>query len=458
MRTLKCIASVIATVMVLSFGNLINAQTVDSVTFSQSFIFTNENTTEKCPNISYEYYVDGNVDTSFSTYDGLSVVKAGSADDLSLSTSTIDLSSTSIPGSAVDYTLDYNITINFGTYSSDGVYRYRLVRSDSTGDSKICYFDVYVSTSGSEYDVIGCNFYDSDFSSTEQSKITGFEDRYVLSEEGTVSYNQQSLIRFEDEEGNKLFEDIPLYNYITEEPSGRVVPVKAASRPVKAAGLNLIKNSASIDIDTGLTTYEQNLQTLLDQGYVVVNDEVAINRALENPVWFSDDHNETLIFHVTMRAPEAPVGATFRVRIAKVDFDNIAYYLRDAEFTIYRSDGSIMTDENGNPCVGVTGEDGYLEFRIINDGDSYYIQETRAPAGYELNTDKFPITPTVDGAEVEDDGVILVPIMIRDRFIVVIPPKTGDDFNIVYYSAAGIVGIGLFTAGIIYLKKRKEIN
>ena len=458
MRTLKCIASMIATVMVLSFGNLINAQTVDSVTFSQSFIFTNENTTEKCPNISYEYYVDGEVDTSFSTYDGLSVVKAGSADDLSLSTNTIDLSSTSIPGSAVDYTLDYNITINFGTYSSDGVYRYRLVRTDSTGDSKFCYFDVYVSTSGSEYDVIGCNFYNSDFSATTQNKITGFTDSYRLSTDEIISYEQQSLIRFEDEEGNKLFDDIPLYFYYSALTAGDIVPVKSASRPVKAAGLNLIKNSASIDIDTGLTTYEQNLQTLLDQGYVVVNDEVAINRALENPVWFSENYDETLIFHVIMRAPEAPVGATFRVRIAKVDFDNISYYLSGAEFTVYRSDGSVMLDENGNPCVGVTGEDGYLEFRIINDGDSYYIQETQAPAGYELNTDKFPITPTVDGASVEDDGVILVPIMIRDRIIVLIPPKTGDDFNIIYYSVVGLAGIGLFTAGIIYLKKRKEIN
>jgi len=458
MKSAKCIASAIVATMVLSFGTFASAQTVDSVTFNQSFFITNENAGDKSPYISYEYSVDGNVDTSFSTYEGLTDVIAGSPDDLTISPSSIDLRGTVIPGSAVDYELDYNITINFGTYSSDGVYRYRLIRSDSIGEQKISYFDVYVSTSGSEYDVIGCNFYDSDFSATTQNKITGFIDSYRLNAEEIISYDQQSLIRFEDEEGNKLFEDIPLYFYYSTPTVDDIVPVKAASRPVKASRLNVIKNAASIDIDTGLATYEQNLQTLLDQGYVVVNDEVAINRALENPVWFSENHNETLIFHVTMRAPEAPIGATFRVRIAKVDFDNVSYYLSGAEFTIYRSDGSVMLDENGNPCVGVTDSEGYLEFRIVNDGDNYYIQETKAPAGYELNTDQFPITPTVDGAQVEDDGVILVPIMIRDRIIVLIPPKTGDDFNIVYYSVAGLIGIGLFTTGIIYLKKRKEIN
>lgn len=456
MKSVKCIAGSIVAIMILSFGQLVGAQTIDSVTFTQSFGFSNENATDKNPAISYEYTIDNDVDTSFSTYDGLSTVYAGNPEDITLSTSSIDLSSLVVPGLSTNYTVDYDITLTFGTYSAAGVYRYRFIRNDSIGSSKISYLDVYVSTDGAGYGVIGCNFYDSDFTTTTQNKITGFTDNYVLTATDIVSYEQQSLIRFEDEQGNKLFEDIPLYNYYSEPAPDAIVPVKAASRPMKAMSRSIEPLfAASIDVETGLATYQQNLQTLLDQGYVVISDDVANNTS---NVWFSENRSETLIFHVVMRAPEAPIGATFRVRIAKVDFDNIAYYLRDAEFTIYRSDGSIMLDENGNPCVGVTGEDGYLEFRIINDGDSYYIQETRAPAGYELNTDKFPITPTVDGAEVEDDGVILVPIMIRDRFIVVIPPKTGDDFNIAYYSAVGLIGIGLFAAGIIYLKKRKEIN
>ena len=150
------------------------------------------------------------------------------------------------------------------------------------------------------------------------------------------------------------------------------------------------------------------------------------------------------------------VSSVFRVRIAKADANNISYMLSGAEITIFNEDGSIATDVNGNQCVGLTDANGMIEFVVVNDGThTYYAQETKAPAGYNINPDKFAITPVSEGASYDSDGALLIPITILDT-IILIPPKTGDNMNLGLWIALAAVALLGTAAGTIYIVKGKK--
>ena len=143
------------------------------------------------------------------------------------------------------------------------------------------------------------------------------------------------------------------------------------------------------------------------------------------------------------------------VKIAKADKDNIAYYLKDAEITIFNEDGSIAKDVNGVDCVGMTGEDGSVSFRIKYDKNNHmYAMETKAPAGYQLSTEKFYIT--LNEAGVPDFGTIKINILDA---IIIIPPQTGDTINLSVLYCVMIMST-LFAAilAVTLVKKRKQIQ
>lgn len=152
------------------------------------------------------------------------------------------------------------------------------------------------------------------------------------------------------------------------------------------------------------------------------------------------------------------VSSVFRVRIAKADANNISYMLSGAEITIFNEDGTIATDVNGNQCVGLTDSNGMIEFVVVNDGThTYYAQETKAPAGYNINPDKFAITPVSEGATYDSDGALLIPITILDT-IILIPPKTGDNFNMGLWIALAVLAVLGVAGGTFYMTRNKKKN
>ena len=156
------------------------------------------------------------------------------------------------------------------------------------------------------------------------------------------------------------------------------------------------------------------------------------------------------------------VPLNLHVRIAKADADNINYMLAGAEITIFNGDGTVATDINGNPCVGVTGADGIVEFTIVYlSGNNYYAMETAAPEGYDINPDKFYIYPDTSR---EADGTCLIPISILDQALTIpprvsIPPRTGDTIaTIVIVAVLAVCGIGAGAYFVISSKKKKVEN
>ena len=164
------------------------------------------------------------------------------------------------------------------------------------------------------------------------------------------------------------------------------------------------------------------------------------------------------------------VSLILHVKIAKADKDNVAYFLKDAEITIFYAEldengeyitdaeGNVVytvaTDINGNECVGVTDANGEVNFLVNYDENKvYFAQETKAPAGYNINPDKFEVVPTDDR---ETEGVCLIPITILDT-IIIIPPKTGDSMNIgMWVTLIIIATIGLAGGATYFVINKKK--
>ena len=185
-----------------------------------------------------------------------------------------------------------------------------------------------------------------------------------------------------------------------------------------------ISGTTTIDQDTGLIITDETAKILIAT-HEDINDE---DQTIES----------SLLLHV---------------KIAKADKDNVAYYLKNAEITIFNADGTIAYDVNGNPCVGITNENGEVEFNLVYDRENtYYAQETKAPAGYSINPEKFEITPTSDR---ESEGVCLIPVTILDT-IIIIPPKTGDNMNFGLYIVLTVLSTCGLAGGCFYFFKRRK--
>lgn len=147
------------------------------------------------------------------------------------------------------------------------------------------------------------------------------------------------------------------------------------------------------------------------------------------------------------------VGLILKIKVAKADADEIKYYLQGAEITVYNGDGTIAKDLDGKDCVGITDENGEVQFALLWTGEEeYYAMETAAPAGYMMNYDKFEIKPT-GKAEL---GVDTITICVYDA-VIIIPPQTGDDNNLIIYAAVAalcvVAGVAIVLVG---RKKKKE--
>ena len=138
------------------------------------------------------------------------------------------------------------------------------------------------------------------------------------------------------------------------------------------------------------------------------------------------------------------------VRIAKADADKVSYYLKGAEITIFKEDGTIAKTKDGKNAVGITDENGIATFILNFDQNTkYFAQETKAPAGYSINPNKFEVIVNDKYTFFETD---LIKINILDKIIFIPPIKTGTGTLAVTSFAT------LLTAGftLILLNKKKK--
>ena len=141
------------------------------------------------------------------------------------------------------------------------------------------------------------------------------------------------------------------------------------------------------------------------------------------------------------------VSMDLELSIVKADKDNTSKVLKGAEFTVYNQDGTIAKDKNGKDAVGVTDENGKVAFKLAYDQDNeMYVMETKAPEGYTLSTEKYPVKRTGK----DKLGVDQVTITVLDDKV----PPTGVKSNALVF--AGIAVVAVVALGVVILSKKKE--
>ena len=150
------------------------------------------------------------------------------------------------------------------------------------------------------------------------------------------------------------------------------------------------------------------------------------------------------------------VGHNIEVSIAKADAKDVKHFLAGAEITIFDAKGNVVKDINGKDCVGVTDKDGNVKFTVFYNaakGEKLYAQETKAPASYQINKNKFEITPKgTDDTEKPE----IIPISILDEALIIPPhPKTGDIVKMLIPAVGGVVALAAIVT-LVVRKKRKN--
>lgn len=141
------------------------------------------------------------------------------------------------------------------------------------------------------------------------------------------------------------------------------------------------------------------------------------------------------------------VSMDLELSIVKADKDNTNKVLKGAEFTVYNQDGTVAKDKNGKDAVGVTDENGKVTFKLAYDQDNeMYVMETKAPEGYTLSTEKYPVKRTGK----DKLGVDQVTIAVLDDKV----PPTGVKSNALVF--AGIAVVAVVALGVVILSKKKE--
>lgn len=136
------------------------------------------------------------------------------------------------------------------------------------------------------------------------------------------------------------------------------------------------------------------------------------------------------------------VSMILDVNIAKADADNVGHFLKGAEITVFTEDGKIAKTVDGKDAVGVSDENGKVSFSIPYSFEhKYYVQETKAPNGYNINNEKFEVKPTGQ----DKLGTDLIKINVLDEAIII--PPTGVSNNIIIAGALftlALAGLALY--------------
>lgn len=218
---------------------------------------------------------------------------------------------------------------------------------------------------------------------------------------------------------------------------------------VKDADGNIVTSSVTfvaeepngtIDVEFTIDASKYAGKHLVAFETILIEDvEVAIHADI-------NDDEQTIIVPLKLHA-----------QIAKADRANVTYFLKDAEITIFKkgvngAPDTIAKDINGKDCVGMTDENGRIDFTVIyySEDDQFYAMETKAPRGYQLCEDKFEIYPSGDR---EGLGTDLIKISVLDE-IIIIPPKTGDNTPIIILVA--LLGVGIVGVVILFATRGKK--
>ena len=218
---------------------------------------------------------------------------------------------------------------------------------------------------------------------------------------------------------------------------------------VAGAKMTLIDKVTGNEITTFTSTKENtDISKFVEGGktYILREDEAPFGfnkfEDIEFTVTGTRQHEQVIMAVDTRKV--------FYVSAIKVDAMDNSKKLKGAELTLFKADGTVALDKDGNPCVGITDGEGVITWAVefADDLGGYYVQETAAPEGYRINHDHFQVVLSEDYDFAVNNAVKVV---VNDMALPSV--KTGDTFNAVGLSMM-FVG-GLAVAVFLFLKKKQ---
>jgi hypothetical protein len=218
---------------------------------------------------------------------------------------------------------------------------------------------------------------------------------------------------------------------------------------VAGAKMTLIDKVTGNEITTFTSTKENtDISKFVEGGktYILREDEAPFGfnkfEDIEFTVTGTRQHEQVIMAVDTRKV--------FYVSAIKVDAMDSSKKLKGAELTLFKADGTVALDKDGNPCVGITDGEGVITWAVefADDLGGYYVQETAAPEGYRINHDHFQVVLSEDYDFAVNNAVKVV---VNDMALPSV--KTGDTFNAVGLSMM-FVG-GLAVAVFLFLKKKQ---
>ena len=221
---------------------------------------------------------------------------------------------------------------------------------------------------------------------------------------------------------------------------------------VAGAKLTLIEKDTGNEVATFITTKENtDISKFVEGGktYILREDDVPFGFEKFDDIEFTvtgTRQSKQIISAVDQRK-------VFYVSAIKVDAMDNSKKLKGAELTLFKADGTVAVDKDGNPCVGITDGEGVITWAVefADDLGGYYVQETAAPEGYRINNEHFQVVLSEDYDFAINNAVKVV---VNDMALPTV--KTGDTFNAVGLSMM-FVG-GLAVAVFLFLKKRELVK
>ena len=121
------------------------------------------------------------------------------------------------------------------------------------------------------------------------------------------------------------------------------------------------------------------------------------------------------------------------------------------ENTLTGGEFNICTDKDCNTIIGTTSvTNDIIQFRGLNDTDTYYLKQKKAPTGYRLLTDAIELNPTS-----LDKEVGLYDVTVTNTKMGLLPSTGG--LGTVFYTLIGLIVIGIGAYEIIKYSK-KQVN
>lgn len=233
--------------------------------------------------------------------------------------------------------------------------------------------------------------------------------------------------------------------------------------------VNLVKaNGTKTDITSSVTYAKtgttDNSFTLTIDPTVLANDDFYSNVSVEavytatvntnaviggagNPnkvdLSYTNSYNQTS----TIEGNEVKVF-TFDLTVIKVDANNTATKLSGAGFTLYTDNACTSVATNGAEVT--TGSDGTATFTGLKAG-TYYLKETTAPAGYNINSTVYKVNISDNGTVTNANGETITQVEVGDTPL--LTPNTGG-MGTMMFTIGGAALIAC--AGVLFLIVRKK--